>query len=475
MVEYWNNGKNKEGGVLGMGCQQHVTRRIGFRNRYLPSFIACNLVLASLVNLYAATTTQEFQARIDQACQKGGGIVRIEKGTYVVGQLFLKSNVTLELAEGALLLASTNRADYSLKKMRAFIGATGATNVTLRGKGIIDGRGRALVWDIMQGMALSNHYERVSWFKAPPVHPRPDERERPFLLSFQGCTNVVVKEVELRNGACWMNTYHYCRGVTIDGIKITGRGFWNNDGIDLCDTSDVLVENCDIDSADDSICLKSHALKGLNENIVIRNCKIRSSGSAIKFGTASAGTFRNIRIDNIEVYDTFRSAIAIESVDGSDISDVVVSDVRARNVGNGLFVRLGSRSNTGGSIKGISIIRLHAEIAEKKPDAGLEIEGPPIRAKDVLPVVISGVPDKLIEDVTLHGCTFVFPGGNPNSRAELVVAEETAKYPEFSMFLNLPAWAVYARHIRKLDLGDSVFVARKPDKRKKFAGNYFEK
>lgn len=425
--------------------------------------------------LQAATPTQELQARINDTSQRGGGIVRIEKGTHVLGQLFLKSNVTLELAEGALVLASTNRTDYALPQMRAWIGAIRATNVTVCGQGVLDGRGRALVWDIMQGMALSNHFERTSWFKAPPAHPRPDERERPHLLSFYSCKQVTVKDIEMRNGACWMNTYHYCREITIDGVRIIGRGFWNNDGIDLCDTSDVLVQNCYIDSADDSICLKSHSPSGMNENILIRRCMIRSSGSAFKIGTASVGTFRNIRVEQLTVYDTFRSAIAIESVDGSDISDVIVSDVRAQNVGNGLFVRLGSRSNTGGSIKRITINRLHAEIAEKKPDAGLEIEGPPIRAKDVLPVVISGVPDKLIDDVTLRGCTFIFPGGNPNPRTELVVPEEPAKYPEFSMFVHLPSWALYARHIRKLDLGDSVFIANKPDKRKKFAGNYFEK
>lgn len=448
-------------------------KRTGSLKRAYP-FCACALVFFASP-AFAAKETRALQARINTASQQGGGVIRLEKGTYVLGQLQLKSNVTLELAKGALVLASTNRADYSLNRFRALIGAVGATNVTVCGEGIIDGRGRALVWDIMQGMALSNHFERVSWFKAPPVHPRPEERERPYLLSFYNCTNVVVSGVEMRNGACWMNTYHYCKGVTIDGVKIIGRGFWNNDAMDLCDTSDVLVKNCLIDSADDSICLKSHALRGINENIIIRDCKIRSSGNAIKIGTASAGLFRNIRIENIEVYDTFRSAIAIESVDGSDISNVVVSDVRARNVGNGLFVRLGSRSHSGGSIKGIRINRLHAEIADKKPDAGLELEGPPIRAKDVLPLVFSGVPGKLIEDVTLRGCTFIFPGGNLQSRAELVVPEEPAKYPEFSMFVNLPSWAVYARHIKKLDLGDTRFIAKKPDKRKKFAGNYFDK
>ena len=60
--------------------------------------------------------------------------------------------------------------------------------------------------------------------------------------------------------------------------------------------------------------------------------------------TASHGGFRNVTIDNIEVYDTFRSAIAIETVDGGGLENVRVTRVQARNTGNPLFIRLGHRA-----------------------------------------------------------------------------------------------------------------------------------
>ena len=48
----------------------------------------------------------------------------------------------------------------------------------------------------------------------------------------------------------------------------------------------------------------------------------------MKFGTASHGGFRNVTIDNIEVYDTFRSAIAIETVDGGGLENVRATSVQ---------------------------------------------------------------------------------------------------------------------------------------------------
>ncbi len=67
------------------------------------------------------------------------------------------------------------------------------------------------------------------------------------------------------------------------------------------------------------------------------NCTIRSSASAVKFGTASHGGFRNIIIENIKVFDTYRSAIAIESVDGGFIENVKVDNITAKNTGNAIF------------------------------------------------------------------------------------------------------------------------------------------
>ena len=55
----------------------------------------------------------DLQGRIDAAAEKGGGIVSVERGEWVAKPFALKSNVTLELSEGAVVYASTNLADYA--------------------------------------------------------------------------------------------------------------------------------------------------------------------------------------------------------------------------------------------------------------------------------------------------------------------------------------------------------------------------
>lgn len=101
------------------------------------------------------------------------------------------------------------------------------------------------------------------------------------------------------------------------GLKVHNRAYWNNDGIDVTDCQHVRIYSCNINSADDGICLKSYRTTSANRDIKIDDCDIISSASAVKFGTASWGGFKNIEIGNVRVKDTFRSAIAIESVEGA--------------------------------------------------------------------------------------------------------------------------------------------------------------
>ena len=101
--------------------------------------------------------------------------------------------------------------------------------------------------------------------------------------------------------------------MEIDGIRVDSDVYWNNDGIDLEDCKNVRITNCYVNAADDGICLKSNDPDSYNDRIYIANNVVRSSASAIKFGTASLGGFTNVVVKDIKVYDTFRSAIAIES------------------------------------------------------------------------------------------------------------------------------------------------------------------
>ncbi len=154
------------------------------------------------------------------------------------------------------------------------------------------------------------------------------------------------------------------------------------------------------------------------ENIQVLNCKVRSSASAIKLGTNSYGGFKNIVIKNIQVYDTYRSAIAIQSVDGGVIENIIVENVYAINTGNALFIRLGNRiRNRGedakaGSIKGIHIKDLTCEVPLEHPDYKYQIRGPELPFfHNVLPSSIVGMPYSKIEDVVLENVKILYPGG----------------------------------------------------------------
>lgn len=205
-----------------------------------------------------AMETVAVQGAIDACHENGGGIVRVPAGEFQIGTVRLKSHVTLSLDHGARLLGSTDIADYpteGLDKPRegrahCLIYAKGATDVAIEGLGEIDGRG------------TPEHFLRT----------RANRREtsvRPRLLRMVECERVRFSGVTYRRPAFWGLHLIDCKGVEFDAVTIRFRdNNYNNDGIDLDGCEDVVIENCDIDSGDDAICLKSS--KNPCRNIVVR-------------------------------------------------------------------------------------------------------------------------------------------------------------------------------------------------------------
>ena len=270
---------------------------------------------------------------IDALHAKGGGQLYFPAGRYLTGSLQLKSNVTLYLEKEAMLLGSTSPYDYpgfsTEKELKvnndhfdqALIYAEGAENIGITGEGCIDGQGRELALTIDSlhhtGELVDKHYN--TYRKRPNTRPK--------LLFMRNCQKVELRKTNFRSGAAWGLSFSLCVDLTIDSLHVENRAYWNNDGIDISDCKDVRISNCFINSADDGICLKSHNRGAWNDRVSISNCHIISSASAIKFGTESLGGFKNVTIDNIRIKDTFRSAIAIESVDGAEIENVKLENI----------------------------------------------------------------------------------------------------------------------------------------------------
>jgi len=445
-------------------------------------FIFLTIILSFSVSLYArdynaslfgiksnGTTlnTTSIQKAIDYINENGGGRLVFYVGRYLTGTIHLKSDVTIQLEEGAILVGSDNPFDYEhISNWTALIFAIDQNNIGITGKGVVNGQG----FTVANNLVDLIHKGVV---KDPLKYDRPWEGIRPQNIYFKGCRNIKIQGITLKDPGSWNQQYDQCKNLIIDGIAVDSKSYWNNDGVDIVDCDSVIVANSYFDAADDGICLKSHNASFICQNVFIHNNTIRTSANGIKFGTASLGGFRNIKIISNLVFDTYRSAITFAAVDGGIVENIIVDSLRSINTGNVIFLRIGERqAGKKGKMNNISITNVYAEVPSTKPDAGYNYEGPvEDMPRNISPSSIAGLPDSKIENITLKNIEIHYPGGgNPFfARVDLneldKVPEMAASYPEFSMFRELPAWGFYIRHADGITFENIILTCEKKDYR----------
>lgn len=435
------------------------------------------------------------QQQIDSASAAGGGRVVLKKGVYTTGTILLRSNVELHLEEGAIIKGSPFRKDYEGHKKAALILAIDQKNIKITGKGIIDGQGREVIKDIFK--RLQEGTLQDSEWKTK----RPGENTRTNIIYFENCEGVAVKGVTIKDATSWVTHYERCNNVLIDSVKIESTAYWNNDGIDIVDSKNVTITNCDINAADDAICLKSSNRNLGCENVFVSHCRLRSSASAFKMGTASQGGFRKITVRDLDIYDTYRSAIALEAVDGGGIDGIDIRKIRAKNTGNAIFIRLAHRNKDSvySTVKNIYIGDVKVDVPAGKPDAGYETEGPllkyppgtspgnpisvspwndsypdakAIRYKhNVFPSSIAGLPGHYVQNVMLENIEISYAGGGDKNVSYFpidslhLLTEAEKDYPEFSMFGEIPAWGIFVRHVDGITMKNVKLIQAKSDYR----------
>ena len=467
----------------------------------------------------ATLDTAAFQKAIDAAHTAGGGVVHVGKGIYLIGTIELRTGVTLYLDVESTLLGSPHAADYRRGNWPALIMAKDQERIAITGSGTIDGQGKLVARDTLRIYETGKYtdffpgikpgekiFTGIGTDKDPWIDPfemqragtlrdrvaprsredvttwRMDEFVRPQILEFWHCRNVRVSGVTLKNAANWVQTYRECDDVVIEHEQVDSTAYWNNDGMDIVNCRNVRIEHCDINAADDGICLKSDPSSTGNgcEDVTISHCRIRSSASALKLGTASHLGFRRIRASDLEVFDTYRSVVALESVDGGVIDDVEVTRVKARNTGNAIFIRIGQRNQDKppGVVRNIVLSDITVQVPSGRPDQGYEHPGPPIKVPaNLMPSSIVGLPNYPIENVTLRNIEITYGGGARREVAEVPLSalssipEKRANYPEFSMFGELPAWGFYLRHAKNIRFENVTLSLEKPDFRSAFVAD----
>lgn len=230
--------------------------------------------------------TVAFQKAFDACAARGGGVVQVPPGKYVIGSVQMGSHTTLALQYDSVIIGSSNIEDYPMIPVRwegrwepghrGLIYATNADDVQIIGTGTIEGN--AVV--------------------AAPQNPR-----GAVVLEFVSCNNVHLENFSVIQGGNWATHPVYCTDIVIRDVTITGK----RDGIDVDSCKHVLIDGCNIGTSDDSISLKSGrgaqavAIGRPTEDVVITNCTLVDHRFAcIGIGSEASGGIRNVRITHCQ-------------------------------------------------------------------------------------------------------------------------------------------------------------------------------
>ncbi len=321
-----------------------------------------------------------FNAAIVHVSEKGGGKVIVPRGMWITGPILMKSNINLEVQEGALIMFSDDYEKYPLVKT-SFEGldtyrclspiyGKGLENIAITGKGVIDGSGGS--WRPVKKEKLTErHWNNLvksggyvgkngtTWyptevarnadntgnFNVPDLESKEDfeaiqEFLRPVMVSFVECKKVLFDGPTFQNSPAWNIHPLMCEDVILRNLTIRNPWFsQNGDGLDLESCKNALIYNNTFDVGDDAICIKSGKNEdGLKrniptENVIVKNNTVYHGHGGFVVGSETSGGIKNIHVSKCTFIGTdcglrFKSARGR----GGVIENIYISEIDMVNI-----------------------------------------------------------------------------------------------------------------------------------------------
>lgn len=321
----------------------------------LFALLGCSHLSAAIYNVkdFGATgdgthiDSEAINRAIRKAASGGGGTVYVPAGEYACYSIRLASHIHLYLEQGATLIGAfptpTGKYDSAEPNshdtyqdfghshwQNSLIWGIGLEDITISGPGTIYGK-----WLTREESRLDGVGNKA--------------------ISLKNCKNVTLKDLNM------FQCGHFALLATgVDNLTITNlKVDTNRDGFDIDCCRNVRILACSVNTPwDDAIVLKASYALGTfrdTENVTISDCYVSGydRGSMldaswqldepqapdhgyrtgrIKIGTESSGGFKNIAITNC-IFEHCRG-LALESVDGGSLEDIVISNITLRNIVN---------------------------------------------------------------------------------------------------------------------------------------------
>ena len=290
-----------------------VTNTVRFHTDY--EFVTLNVREFGAYGDGEHDDTNAIQCAI-MACPKASRVL-VPEGIYKVSSVFLKSDLTLELAEGAVLSAYTDREKFPilpgviesydeseeynlgswegnpLDTFSAILCGINVENVVITGRGTIDGNTNFEDW--WNNCKVRN----IAW--------------RPRLFFINHCSNVTMHGITVQNAPSWTIHPYFSQHLKFIDVKIKNpANSHNTDGLDPESCTDVLVLGTYISVGDDCIAIKSGKIYMAQKyqvptsDMTVRQCCMRDGHGAVTVGSEIAAGVKNVHITDCLFMNTDR-------------------------------------------------------------------------------------------------------------------------------------------------------------------------
>lgn len=286
------------------------------------------MVIINLKDIGDNSDTKLLQKAVDMLDENGGKII-VPKGQWHSDGVLLKSNIIIELQAGSLLVASDQYKNYTNgitsticeDSERAFLFAQNSYNIHIIGSGMIEGQS--------ENWVIGYHELETLGVKVPA-------KKRPRMIVFEDCINILLADFQIHHAPMWTIHLTSCKHVIMRGLNLENdMQMPNTDGIDIDACTDVLVKNCKISGADDSVCLKTLYRKekptDTCHNIRVEDCILRSNSCAIKIGTETHNDIFDVKFNNCKIEKSNR-AMGIFVRDGAHIYDIQFQNITSESL-----------------------------------------------------------------------------------------------------------------------------------------------
>jgi hypothetical protein len=263
----------------------------------------------------ASLVTSKLQSAIDAASGSTQNVLYVPPGKYKVGELWLKSNMTLYLACGAVLYGSSSTADFDTGSggidiegmQHSLIRMYQIKNTKILGRGVLDANGLAI---------------RAAGLNAS-------------LMKIEQSSAITLDGIVVRDSSYWDTLIYRSDQVTLRNYKVingrpTTTTYNNTDGVDFDESTNGILSNAFLYTGDDAMATKNEEPSGTvnTKNILHEHVVLYTNSAGCKIGTKTMGqSMDGVVFRDIDVVKAGRGLV-IDGADTAVVQNTTFEDIR---------------------------------------------------------------------------------------------------------------------------------------------------